>query len=44
LYTVQGHLKSIFGKSGAGSRGILIARLLFDHDAGPLTSAAPAPI
>jgi DNA-binding CsgD family transcriptional regulator len=41
-YTVQDHLKSIFAKSGTGSRGELIARLFFDHYAGPLTLGAPA--
>jgi len=34
------HLKSIFAKSGAGSRGDLIARLFFDHYATSLTLGA----
>lgn len=41
-YTVQDHLKSIFTKSGTGSRGDLIARLFLDHHAASLTSGTSA--
>jgi DNA-binding CsgD family transcriptional regulator len=36
-WTVQDHLKAIFAKTGAGTRGELVARLFFDHYAGRLS-------
>ena len=43
---VQDDLKSIFAKSGTGSRGDLIAKRFFDHYATSLTSGddQPAPM
>jgi DNA-binding CsgD family transcriptional regulator len=40
-YTIQDHLKSIFDKTGASSRGGLIARLFFNHYAPRLLHAEP---
>jgi DNA-binding CsgD family transcriptional regulator len=42
-YTVQDHLKSIFSKTGTGSRGDLVARLFFDQRAMQLTTPPARP-
>jgi len=39
-WTVQDHLKTIFEKVGAGSRGQLVARMFFEHYAPRLTDGA----
>ncbi|HKE73685.1 MAG TPA: helix-turn-helix transcriptional regulator [Acidimicrobiales bacterium] len=38
-YTVQDHLKAIFDKTGATSRGALVAQLFLEQHLGPLTDA-----